>query len=125
MGFDLTQETDPALLGGLRKIENYDVVVVDTPPALNSDALAAVVPVADYVVLPTPPAPMDLTALIETVRAAVMPCKVAHRVLLTRVDPRSLNEALRLKTLSWSWAFRHVMRLCGHIKLMNGQPWME
>jgi len=94
VGFDLTQEIDPALLSGLRKLENYDVVVVDTPPALNSDALAAVVPVADYVILPTPPAPMDLTALIETVRAAVMPCKVAHRVLLTRVDPRSLNEAL-------------------------------
>jgi chromosome partitioning protein len=94
MGFDLAKEADPALLGGLRKVGNYDVVVVDTPPALDSKALAAVVPAADYVVLPTPPAPMDLAALIETVREAVMPSKVAHRVLLTRVDPRSLNEAL-------------------------------
>ncbi|MGA7936576.1 MAG: ParA family protein [Kovacikia sp.] len=94
MGFDLAKETDPALLGGLRKVGDYDVVVVDTPPALDSQALAAVVPAADYVVLPTPPAPMDLAALIETVREAVMPSKVAHRVLLTRVDPRSVNEAL-------------------------------
>jgi chromosome partitioning protein len=37
---------------------------------------------------------MDLAALIETVKAAVMPAGVAHRVLLTKVDPRSLAEAL-------------------------------
>ncbi|WP_421655954.1 AAA family ATPase [Leptothermofonsia sp. ETS-13] len=94
MGFDLAKETDPTLLRKLRDLDNYEVVVVDTPPALDSDALAAVVPAADYVVLPTPPAPMDLAALIETVREAVIPQQVAHRVLLTRVDPRSLNEAL-------------------------------
>jgi chromosome partitioning protein len=92
--FDLAQETDPMLLGGLRKLTNYQVIIVDTPPALASEALAAAVPAADYVILPTPPAPMDLAALIETVRTAVMPYQVAHRVLLTRVDPRSLNEAL-------------------------------
>ncbi len=93
IGFDLTQETNPTFLAKLREVD-YDMVVVDTPPALNSEALAAVVPAADYVVLPTPPAPMDLTALIETVRSAVIPAKVPHRVLLTKVDPRSLAEAL-------------------------------
>jgi len=92
--FDLTKETDPHLLGKLQYAGNYEVVVVDTPPALGSDALSAVVPLADYVILPTPPAPMDLAVLIETVRTAVMPQGVAHRVLLTRVDPRSLGEAL-------------------------------
>lgn len=94
IGFDLAKETNPTLLRGLRKVDTYDVVVVDTPPALNSDALAAVVPAADYVVLPTPPAAMDLAALIATVRQAVMPLGIAHRVLLTKVDPRSQNEAL-------------------------------
>ncbi|HIK54371.1 MAG TPA: ParA family protein [Synechococcales cyanobacterium M55_K2018_004] len=94
LGFDLAQETDPALLGGLRKVKGYSLVVVDTPPALGSDALAVVVPAADYLVLPTPPAPMDLAALIETVKQAVIPAGVAYRVLLTRVDPRSLGEAL-------------------------------
>lgn len=94
MGFDLARETDPTLLGELRHVENYGLIVVDTPPALGSDALEAVVPAADYVVLPTPPAPMDLAALIETVKAAVIPTGVAYRVLLTRVDPRSLGEAL-------------------------------
>lgn len=93
MGFDLAQETNPGLLEDLRQITDYELVVVDTPPALGSKALAAVVPVADYLVLPTPPAPIDLAALIETVKEAVMPTGVAHRVLLTQVDPRSLGEA--------------------------------
>jgi chromosome partitioning protein len=37
---------------------------------------------------------MDLTVLIETVQTAVMPLKVAYRVLLTKVDSRSLKETL-------------------------------
>ena len=100
MGFDLAKSTDPLLLGHLREIEDYQTIVVDTPPALSSSALAAVLPVADYLLLPSPPAPMDLSALIDTVRQVVIPSGVMHRVLLTRVDPRSLAEALEAqKTL--------------------------
>ena len=91
--FDLVKETNPLILGKLRKIEGYELIVVDTPPALDSEALAAVLAAADYLLLPTPPAPMDLTALIQTVRQAVLPVGVAHRVLLTRVDSRSSEEA--------------------------------
>ncbi|HEY9895227.1 MAG TPA: ParA family protein [Candidatus Sericytochromatia bacterium] len=94
MGFDLRQETQPAALTTLRDGGDYDLMVVDTPPALASEGLAAVLPVADYMILPTPPAPMDLAALIETVRTTVTPRGIAHRVLLTRVDPRSINEAV-------------------------------
>lgn len=94
MGFDLAQAADPTLLIDLRKIQDYTLIVVDTPPALHSEALAAAVPAADYLLLPTPPAPMDLSALIETVKQTVIPSGIAHRVLLTRVDPRSLGEAL-------------------------------
>ncbi len=94
MGFDLSQETNPKLLSSLRSIKGYDLVVVDTPPALHSQALAAVVTNADYLVLPTPPAPMDLAALIDTVKEAVTPSGTAHRVLLTKVDTRSLREAI-------------------------------
>lgn len=91
---DLAQETNPQLLSRLRKIEGYDLVVVDTPPALRSEALAAVVAIADYLILPTPPAPMDLAVLIDTVRETVTPLGIPHRVLLTKVDSRSLGEAL-------------------------------
>jgi chromosome partitioning protein len=97
MGFDLTQENDPSLLKQVREV-NYQIVVVDTPPALNSQALAAVIPVADYLILPTPPAAMDLSALIETIRRTVKPTGVAHRVLLTRVDPRSQADAIEAQT---------------------------
>lgn len=94
MGFDLSQETNPKLLSSLRSIKGYDLVIVDTPPALHSQALAAVVTNADYLVLPTPPAPMDLAALIDTVKEAVTPVGTPHRVLLTKVDTRSLREAI-------------------------------
>lgn len=94
MKFDLSQSTDPKLLGHLRRITGYDLVVVDTPPALRSEALAAVVAGADYLVLPTPCAPMDLAILIETVQQAVLPVGKPHRVLLTKVDTRSLGEVL-------------------------------
>ena len=94
MGFDLSQETNPKLLSSLRSIKGYDLVIVDTPPALHSQGLAAVITNADYLVLPTPPAPMDLAALIDTVKEAVTPVGTPHRVLLTKVDTRSLREAL-------------------------------
>ena len=100
IGFDLAQETDPQLLENLRNVVGYDLIIVDTPPALSSATLAAVIPAADYLVLPTPPSPMDLAVLVETVKRAITPAKVAHRVLLTKVDTRSLGEALEAqKTL--------------------------
>lgn len=92
--FELTKETDPAELKKLRKVGGFDVVIVDTPPALHFDALETTIRAADFVVLPSPPAPMDLQALIETVKSTVAPAHVAFRVLLTRVDPRSLGKAL-------------------------------
>jgi len=94
LGFDLVQESDPQQLKALKDLNSYPFIVVDTPPALGSMTLDTVVRMADYLVLPSPPAPMDLTVLIETVRRTVQPSGIAHRVLLTKVDPRSLNEAL-------------------------------
>lgn len=92
--FDLTQETEASLLTHLRKIKEYQLIVVDTPPALRSESLKAVITASDYVILPTPAAAMDLTALIDTVRSTVSPLNISHRVLLTKVDPRSLKETL-------------------------------
>ncbi|MBW4654736.1 MAG: ParA family protein [Kaiparowitsia implicata GSE-PSE-MK54-09C] len=94
MGFDLTQAGSVDEIEQLRSHNGYPLIVVDTPPALDSALLQALVPTASYVVLPTPPAPMDLSALIDTVKQVVMPAHILYRVLLTRVDPRSVNEAL-------------------------------
>ncbi|MEQ9622668.1 AAA family ATPase [Coleofasciculus chthonoplastes] len=98
IGFDVAQETNPQLLSRLQTLKDYAIAVVDTPPALRSDALTAVVAIADYIILPTPPAPMDLAVLMETVRRAIAPVGTAHRVLLTRVDSRSRREALEAQT---------------------------
>ena len=98
MGFKLVQEADPELLKQLRSVRDYAVIVVDMPPALDSQSLSAVIPAADYLLLPTPPAAMDLSALIETIKRTVKPTQVAHRVLLTRVDPRSQADAIEAQT---------------------------
>lgn len=95
---DIARETDPSLLGRLRDVGGYDLILVDTQPALGTQALKAIIRAADYVVLPTPPAPMDLTALMGTVRDTISPSGIPHRVLLTRVDSRSLNEALEAQS---------------------------
>lgn len=90
---DVVQETDPRMLGRVREVGGYDVVLVDTQPALRAEALGTVIGASDYVVLPSPPSPMDVVALIETVRQEVRPSGARHRVLLTRVDARSRAEA--------------------------------
>ncbi len=91
--FDVTQATEADPLGKLKAVAAYGAIVVDTPPALTAKTLAAVIPIADYLLLPTPPAPMDLAALVQTIKTVVEPAAVAHRVLLTRVDSRRLAEA--------------------------------
>jgi chromosome partitioning protein len=92
LGFETTALTN---LNGVSRQQwaDYDIVVVDMPPALESVALGAILPIADYLVLPTPPAPMDLAALIRTVRQVVIPTQITHRVLLTKVNSRGLREA--------------------------------
>lgn len=95
---EVVQETNPEMLGRVREVGGYDVVLVDTRPALRAQALGAVIGASDYVVLPSPPSPMDVVALIETVRQEVRPSGVRHRVLLTRVDARSRGEAEEART---------------------------
>ena len=92
LGFETTTATN---LNDLNRKQwaDYQIVVVDMPPALDSVALTKFLPMADYLLLPTPPAPMDLAALIRTVRQVVIPAKITHRVLLTKVNSRGLREA--------------------------------
>ncbi|MGH2416402.1 MAG: ParA family protein, partial [Microcystaceae cyanobacterium] len=84
----------PRLLSQLRSVTDYDLAVCDTPPHLTSEGLNAIVQASDYVILPSPPATLDLKALIDTVKTAISPLQVPYRVLLTRVDPRQINDAM-------------------------------
>ena len=64
----------PAKLKGLARA-GFAYAVVDTPPAIT-DAIRAVVALADYVVIPIKPSPHDLRAVgrtVEIVRAARRP----------------------------------------------------
>ena len=98
---EVVTETDPSLLSRMREIRGFDCAVIDTQPALSSEALAAVVRASDFAVVPTPPSALDLSVVIETVRRIIAPASVKYRVLLTRVDPRALGEALEaLNTLT-------------------------
>jgi len=92
MGFDIHQEIDPISLERIREIGKYDWIVVDTPPAFQT--LDGAIKSSDYLILPTPPSPMDLIALIETVKGYVLPRQISYRVVLTKVDPRCIKEAI-------------------------------
>jgi chromosome partitioning protein len=92
LGFETTAIPDLAAVNR-QQWADRQIVVVDMPPALESQALTKMLPLADYLLLPSPPAPMDLAALIRTVRQVVVPAKVDYRVLLTKVNSRGLREA--------------------------------
>lgn len=88
MPFNLSTERKATLLNRLRSIDDYDYVIVDTPPNVESAALEAVVNESDFVVVPTASKMLDLQSVLSTVRRL----DGAHKVLLTRVDPRSIRE---------------------------------
>ncbi len=100
-GLDFAAETDASLLARMRELSGFDCAVIDTQPALSSETLNTVVGASDFVVIPTPPTAMDLSVVLETVKRVIAPSGVSYRVLLTRVDPRALGEALEaLNTLT-------------------------
>ena len=65
-----------------RMVRGEPYLVIDTPPAY-SDALEAAIRVADFVVIPTSPSAMDLSAIRATIDAARRVERPAA-VLLTR-----------------------------------------
>jgi len=88
-GLDYSAETRPAELGKLRRITEYDVILVDTPAERDSGRLMAVARQVDHVVMPTQVAAYDLRALGQTIRDVVIPTTVPFKILFTRVQPRS------------------------------------
>lgn len=63
--FDLTVEDRPELLGGIKQVP-YDVVVIDCPP--SPDESKAALDVADLIVVPYVPKPMETQAIMKTIR---------------------------------------------------------
>ncbi|MGK7953527.1 MAG: ParA family protein [Xenococcaceae cyanobacterium] len=94
MPFDLAQESDPNLLSQLKSVDNYEFIIVDTPPSRDSEALQAVLSNVDCIILPTQASDLDVQALISTIHTLIEPSGVTYRALLTQIDSRSINEAL-------------------------------
>jgi chromosome partitioning protein len=84
-----------------RHSNDFDVIVIDSPPHTQTDARLAVRS-ADYVIVPAQPSPVDLWASEATLQLAAQestPCCL----VLNRVTPRSLlnqEVAGTLKTLN-------------------------
>lgn len=79
--FDVAVETDPNLLGNLRKVL-YRYVVIDGPPSA-AEAKAAVA-AADLVIVPMVPRVMDIAAVMLTIKEVIGEGQ-AYCVVLTRV----------------------------------------
>jgi len=91
--FDVEAVTDLSKLGLLRTIP-YDRVFVDTPGNLDdTKAWRTILANVDFVLVPTEAAPLSVEPLITTVRKHIDPSGVPYRVVLNKVDPRSLPDA--------------------------------
>lgn len=88
MNFDLSTERNPNLLRRLQSVDNYDYLVVDTPPNVGAAELVAAVNESDFIVVPSASKMLDIQSVISTIRRL----EGDHKVLLTRVDPRSIRE---------------------------------
>jgi len=87
--FDFAADVDPENIAGLRSLEDYDVVLIDTPGSHeNTGVLAAVLRVADFVVLPLEAATMAIEAVTDTLIDHVIPAGVDYRLLLNKIDRR-------------------------------------
>lgn len=94
LGFDHMQIADPRKLANqleVLKSKAYQVAVVDTPPALQSQHVWEAVHAVDLVVVPSKNTMLDLSMAIDTANRAVR--QTETRLMLAQVDPHSLTEA--------------------------------
>lgn len=100
---ELSEEVEPTLLRTLLAAvkNNYDYIIIDTPPALGNLSFNALV-ASDYVVIPTEPRPFALQGLgalhstIESVKKSLNPNLNVLGILLVKYHNRTvLNRDVR------------------------------
>jgi chromosome partitioning protein len=90
--FEVHRETGFDLLKQAKERIRCDWLLIDTPAFRNVEEMLPVIEVAHALILPSSPAPLDVTS---TTRIAKQLKGVArYKVLLTKVDPRSVREAM-------------------------------
>lgn len=86
--FDFTEASlrDTAALARLASLD-YDYVFVDTPGSLmEADANQALVPSADFAIVPFWGDPMGLTPFVNTVHRVLVPADTPYKVLLNKIN---------------------------------------
>jgi chromosome partitioning protein len=102
--FEFAAESDPRVLGQLRKAREFDTIIVDTPGSLEGqDVLSGVLAAADLVLIPLTPERAVLTPTLRTARMAER-AGVPYRVVLNLVDP--LRGAGPVEA-AWAWLERN------------------
>jgi len=87
--FDFAADVDPDNIIGLRNLDDYDVVLIDTPGSHeNTGVLSAVLRVSDFVVLPLEAATMAIESVTDTLVEHVLPAGLDYRLLLNKIDRR-------------------------------------
>jgi chromosome partitioning protein len=92
--YDVAVETDPRLLGNLRRVP-HKYVIIDGPPSA-AEAQAAI-EAADLVLVPLVPRVMDISAVMRTIKATLADRR-PYQVVITRVQSNMGNsrvEAVR------------------------------
>ena len=86
--FDFTSSDDPQLLAQMGALP-YDYVIVDTPGSLvEREKNQALIPAADFIVIPTHGDPLGMGPLANIVHQVIKPAGVPFRVLLNNVSDR-------------------------------------
>lgn len=81
-----------------KQLENYDFIIVDCPPGLDSLSPQSAILIADLVIVPMPPSPADLWACLGAVRlierGADLNPALKARLLPNRVVRTTLSNAI-------------------------------
>jgi chromosome partitioning protein len=114
-GYDVIHELNPDGLAKIRKLRNYDTIIVDCPGSLEGgDVLARVLQASSYVVIPYD---HELESVGPTLRTVdrVKASGVPYGVVLTKADPHRGGDMVldAWETLEQSGArhFRSFIRL--------------
>ncbi len=96
MAIQVNEKQAREVITGLK--DQYDYIIVDTPPNFQTAALKAAL-LADLVVIPTAPSGMDLSGLMEAKELALTAGRpyrlLANRIAKNTVMSRSLLDVLR------------------------------
>lgn len=86
--FDFASSDDPQLLAQMKTL-SYDYVIVDTPGSLvEREKNQALIPSADFIVVPSQGDPLGMKPLATIVEQVIKPANVPFRVLLNNVSDR-------------------------------------